>query len=110
MKLFPENAEQMAMAGAAGSIIYWISNRQSPKNGLISIVVGAITAIYLGPAVSPILSQAFGASSEIPTHLSSYICGMMGISMNGLILDVFKGRLLSLRGVSQKAGETDDRE
>lgn len=108
MRFFPENAGQMAVAGAAGSVIYWITNRQSPKNGLIAIVAGAISAVYLGPAISPILAPVFGTTSEVPASVGGYLCGMVGISMNGLILDIFKGRLLSLVGKAGKGGETDE--
>lgn len=108
MKLFPENAGQMAVAGAAGSVIYMIASRQRPKNWAASIVVGAITAMYLGPAITPVLAQAFGTTSEIPGNLGGYICGMMGLSMNLLILDVLRGRLLALKGGDPKTGEPDE--
>lgn len=102
MRLFPDGAEGTAMAGFCGAIIYWITNRQSWKNGVVSLIVGVITAIYLTPAVSPILANVFGTTSELPSYLGGYVCGMSGIALNGLIMDILRGRLLYFRDAAKK--------
>ena len=95
--LFPDGVEKTAMAGFCGAIVYWITNKKSPRDGLLCMIVGVISAIYLGPLIEPIIAKAFETTSELPQTLSGFICGMCGISLNGLILDLVHFRTRAIR-------------
>ncbi|RKT35281.1 hypothetical protein BXY70_1314 [Roseovarius halotolerans] len=90
----PDNAGRAAVAGIAGGIVAWVTNKQNPREGIASIIVGCITAIYLGPIVAPILEPVIGAISpgNDAVGFASFVCGMSGISISGLIMDAVKLR------------------
>jgi len=97
MSLFPENASGMAIAGVCGAVVYGLSNNLTWKNTLVCLVIGAISAVYLTPVITPLLSQIFGSDSETPGFLGGYVCGMGGIALNLILIDILKGRLRSFQ-------------
>lgn len=94
-----------AIAGLLGGIIHWVTNRLSWRNGLLCLVVGAISAVYLGPImIAPILTNGFGVDGDPAMALGGFLIGVSGIAFQGTIIDLLKGRL----GASLK--ETKERE
>jgi len=86
------------LAGAAGGIVRWLTLREKLSDGVISIVVGALCALYLGPIVEPMLTPLIG---KIAPHgdaagFSSFFIGVGGISAAGFVLDVWRGRRRAL--------------
>ena len=53
--LVSTDAAKAVAAGAAGGIVRWVTLRQNWKEGVSSIVVGGLCALYLGPIVTPLL-------------------------------------------------------
>lgn len=88
-----------ALAGAAGGIVRWLTLRPSWREGLATLVVGAICAIYAGPVALPIVEASIGKA--LPggdmAGLSSFLVGIGGISLSGLLLDIFDRRRASVR-------------
>lgn len=84
----------MAIAGAAGGVVRWITLRDNWREGVPAIVVGGICANYLGPLVVPIIEPVVGklAPAGDPLGLSAFIVGLGGISLSGLVIDIFKAR------------------
>ncbi len=89
-----------ALAGAAGGIVRWITLRHSWKEGATTLVVGAICAIYLGPVALPVVEASVG--KILPggdmSGLSSFLVGIGGISLSGMIMDIFDRRRRDRKG------------
>lgn len=88
---------KMALAGAAGGLVRWLTLRESPVDGLVAVLVGAICAIYLGPLVEPVLEPVIGAitSDRSADGFSSFVVGLGGIGLAGMLIDVtrrYRGR------------------
>ena len=89
-----------ALAGAAGGVVRWLTLRENWREGGMSLLVGAICAIYLGPLVEPLLSPVVGkiAPGDDAAGFASFVVGLGGISISGFILDVIKRRRREARG------------
>ena len=88
---------QMATAGAAGGLVRWITLRDNWREGIPTVVVGAISAVYLGPLVVPILEPAIGklTPNGNADGFSAFIVGLAGIALTGAVIDFFKARRAS---------------
>ena len=83
-QLVEQLMNSVAVAGGAGGFFRWASMRpREPKELLISIPVGVIAAVYLGPAIEPMLTWMAAGP-----QLAGFIAGVIGISAAGFILDV----------------------
>lgn len=95
-----------ALAGAAGGIVRWLTLRSSWIEGAATLVVGSICAIYLGPIALPIIEGSVG--KVIPggdmAGLSAFLVGIGGISLSGLIMDIFDRRRREIDGGSDGKG------
>lgn len=92
---------QLAVAGALGGLVRWLSLRESRRDGLISVIVGAICALYLGPVAVPVIEQLIGRIVIEPASragLSGFIIGLGGIVATGVVLDVWHAWRRRLRG------------
>lgn len=85
---------RIAVAGAAGGVVRWLTLRQNWKEGAIAMIVGAICAKYLGPLVVPILEPALGRFDPGGDNIGllSFLVGLGGISISGLLIDIFRAR------------------
>jgi hypothetical protein len=83
-----------ALAGALGGIVRWVTLREHWRDGILSLLVGAICAIYLGPLVAPILEPVIGklAPGGDTAGFSAFVVGIGGMSISGLLIDVFRAR------------------
>lgn len=88
----------LIVAGALGGLIRWVTLREHWQNGLISIVVGAICALYLSPLAEP-LFRPFLVGLELDdsarSGFSGFVVGIGGIGIVGIVLDVIKAKRLS---------------
>lgn len=94
-----------ALAGAAGGIVRWVTLRENWKDGLMSLTVGTICALYLGPLVAPILEPVIGAIApgRDGNGFASFVVGLGGISLSGFIIDVIRARSNSGKGGNDKS-------
>ncbi len=83
-----------ALAGALGGIVRWVTLREHWRDGILSLLVGAICAVYLGPLVAPILEPVIGklAPGGDTVGFSAFVVGIGGMSISGLLIDVFRAR------------------
>ena len=88
-----------AVAGAAGGLVRWLTLREKPREGAISLLVGSLCAIYLGPLAEPLLDPVIGkiAPGDSAAGFASFVVGLGGISIAGLILDIIKARSVAVR-------------
>lgn len=82
---------RLALAGALGGVVSWLTRKGSWKDGLMQIVVGSICAVYLSPLAIPVLAPTLGAIVGTPdelSRLSGFVIGIGGVSVSGFILDI----------------------
>lgn len=97
---------QVALAGAAGGLVRWLTLRTRPLDGIIAIVVGAISAIYLGPLAEPAIDALLGSvilDDLSRSSFSGFIIGLGGVTLTGLVMDTWSRRR------QQGDDETDDK-
>jgi hypothetical protein len=81
---------QAALAGAAGGLVRWLTLRDSWRDGLASLFVGGICAIYLSPLAQPVLQPVFGAISPDgdASSFAAFVVGLGGIALSGMVIDL----------------------
>ena len=85
------DAGAMALAGAAGGLVRWLTLRERWRDGSVSLVVGSICALYLGPVVEPMLAPAIGTISPAdPAGFSAFVVGLGGIGLAGFVIDTLR--------------------
>ena len=86
---------QAVIAGALGGVVRWLAVRQKWQNGLVSVVVGAICALYLAPLAIPALEPIIGTIVIDPARqagFSGFIIGMGGVGVVGFFIDFWRAR------------------
>ena len=98
------DAGAMVVAGALGGLVRWVTLREHWREGLGSLVVGSICALYLGPLVEPVLGPVVGAVSPAdPAGFSAFVVGLGGIAFAGFVIDILR------RFRAGKAGDHETR-
>lgn len=85
----------LAIAGAAGGVVRWITLRNNWKEGLPALIVGAVCAVYLAPFIEPLIATPLNAVAPDAdvTSLAAFITGLGGIGMAGFMIDLISARL-----------------
>ncbi len=99
---------KLAIAGALGGLVRWLTLKQPPIDGLISIAVGAICAAYIGPAFQPVLQPIIsftGVEPDAAQGLGGFIVGIGGILVSGFFIDVWQMRRKLLKQEGQGDGQ-----
>ena len=83
-----------ALAGALGGVVRWITLRDSWKEGVPALAVGAICAVYIGPLVEPFLDAPISglAPDADTTALAAFLTGLGGIGIAGFLMDMVASR------------------
>lgn len=86
------DAGSAALAGAAGGLVRWLTLRENWKEGLVSLVVGTVCALYLGPLVEPMLAPFVGriAPGQDAGGFSSFVVGLGGIGFAGFVIEAMR--------------------
>lgn len=92
--LLSTDAGRAILAGALGGLVRWMTLRDNWKEGGAAVIVGAICALYLGPLAEPILEPFIGriAPDGDAAGFSSFLVGLGGLSLSGIVIDVFARR------------------
>lgn len=96
---------QAAVSGAMGGVVRWLSLREDWRSGLISVTVGAICSVYLGPVALPLIEPVLGKLVVDPASragLSGFLIGLGGIAVSGFLIDVWQARKLLSRHKDQQ--------
>lgn len=98
---------KLAIAGALGGVVRWLTLKQPPLDGLISVIVGAICALYVGPAIQPLLRPVVdfaGVDADAIQGLGGFLVGIGGILVSGFLIDIWQLRRKMLK---QQGGAPD---
>jgi fluoride ion exporter CrcB/FEX len=86
---------QVIVSGGLGGIVRWLTLREKMSDGFVSVVVGAICALYLGPLVQPILApfiQVVLTEAVSRASFTAFIVGLGGITFSGFVIDMVKAK------------------
>lgn len=86
---------QLAISGAMGGVVRWLTLKERIGDGLVSIAVGGITATYVGPIGVPLLKPLLGVLVDDTASqgtLSGFVVGLGGITATGLFIDLWRAR------------------
>ena len=86
---------QAVIAGALGGVVRWLSVKEGWRQGLVSVVVGAICALYLGPLAVPALEPIIGTIVVDPASqagFSGFVLGLGGVGVVGFVLDFWRAK------------------
>lgn len=111
--IFNDHEQEMAIAGALGGIVRWLTLRTSILDGIISIVVGGICAVFLGPLLIPMIEKFFGEiviANSSRAGLSGFVIGIGGVGVSGFVLDLLAHRREALLKVIGDGKSADNRE
>ena len=100
-------AAKLAIAGALGGVVRWLTLKQPPLDGFISVIVGAICAVYIGPSIIPILRPVIdftGVDADSAAGLGGFLIGIGGILVSGFVLDIWQLRRKLLRHPDRTGG------
>lgn len=96
----------LAIAGAAGGMVRWLTLKESPLQGVVSILVGALCAIYIGPTALTLMNPVLGAlgieDHDSRMQLSGFLIGIGGITVSGFFIDVWNLRRKMLKSGDDK--------
>lgn len=87
------DSAKLALAGAMGGVVRWLTLRDHWSDGAISVAVGAILAAYLGPAIVPGILPGLEwlrIAPENAISVSGFVVGIGGIALSGLLIDWWK--------------------
>lgn len=86
------DAAAAAAAGAAGGLVRWLTLRENWRDGFVSLVVGSVCAIYLGPLAEPMLRPFVGAISpgQDAAGFSSFVVGLGGVGVAGFVIEALR--------------------
>ena len=98
---------KIVLAGALGGLVRWVTLRNSWTEGISSMVVGGICALYLGPLITPLLEPVIGsiAPDGDAQGFASFVTGLGGISISGILIDIINTRRESLTDEEDKNGK-----
>lgn len=99
------------LAGAAGGLVRWLTLRSGFWDGIASITVGAVCAVYLGPLAQPAIDAVFGqvvVDEASRASFSGFIIGLGGVSVTGLVMDIWD--MSRRRARIRRRREHDDEE
>jgi hypothetical protein len=92
---FAGQKAQVVLAGAAGGLVRWLTLRSAWRDGTISVIVGSISALYLGPLAEPAIDALLGTFVADPASrytFSGFIIGLGGVSVSGFVMDFWRAR------------------
>lgn len=83
------------VAGLAGAVVVSLVDWRGPTQLLRMMIVGSISAVYLGDIAVPMVSAAIGVFSISPdkaVNLSGFLMGGLGIAFWEFIIEFWKAR------------------
>jgi hypothetical protein len=109
--LFVPDAARLALAGAAGGMVRWATLRSNWKEGIPTLVVGGLCAMYLSPIAESMIFSVLPFLEKLvePGRVSSlapFLTGLGGITLTGFLIDVLSGRYLRLPGRGDDDAQT----
>lgn len=92
-------AGRAVLAGAAGGLVRWLmSERQRIRDGIVSVVAGALMARYASPVMLAIMERWLGEMSGDVAGAAGFASGLAGMSLAKLMLGFVDAHARKLGG------------
>ncbi|MFN4129377.1 MAG: hypothetical protein ACK4GC_06135 [Paracoccaceae bacterium] len=92
-------AGRAALAGAAGGLVRWLTSEQRRiRDGIVSVIAGALMARYASPVMLAILENWIGEMSGDVAGAAGFAAGLAGMSLTKLILGAIDAHVRRLGG------------
>lgn len=101
---------QIILSGALGGVVRWLTLREKIGTGAISVVVGGICAMYLGPIVEPLLDPIISLTkieAGARASFAGFVIGLTGITIAGFVIDFITERRLTVARKKEE-GQIDE--
>lgn len=86
-------AGRASLAGAAGGLVRWLmSERKRLRDGVVSILAGALMARYATPLMIAIIERHLGPLSGDVEGTAGFAAGIVGMSIAKLVMGVIEAR------------------
>lgn len=92
---------QIILSGALGGVVRWLTLREKIGAGAVSVIVGGICALYLGPVVEPVLDPIISMAkidADARSSFAGFVIGLTGITITGFVMDFIAERKTALMG------------
>ena len=92
---------RVVVAGAAGGFYRWLMDeRKRLRDGVVSVISGAVGAVYLGPIVMRLLELGGMSLAGQPSGYmtAGFLAGMTGVSLAKVAIAVIEVQTKKLRG------------
>ena len=95
MKDLPFIIELKLLAhGIVGALVRVLVLREYTwPDGVISLLVGGLSAPYLGPALTPLIMKTTGLMKEEALPLAGFVAGIAGVLLIGGLLDYIRAKV-----------------
>jgi hypothetical protein len=103
---FNNNNSHSIFAGAMGGIVRWLSLKETWRGGLTSVIIGAISSLYLTPILEPFFDPIFRGIIVDDTArigFTGFFIGFTGIGVLGFIIDMWR-----LKRMKREEDDSDD--
>lgn len=107
LSFFASASGKLMIAGALGGVVRWLTLREGWIDGLASVVIGSITAVYVGPAAHTILRPIIdmtGVEPDAANSLGGFLIGVGGILVSGFLIDLWRARQKLMKGANSGEG------
>ncbi len=102
---------QVALAGALGGVVRSITLRENWRDGLLTLITGAVCATYLTPLVMPVLEPTLGKLVIQPDALSTFsgfVVGIGGMAVAGFVIDIWTARRRAVHRSNRQRAEDQE--
>ncbi|RDW14441.1 hypothetical protein [Paracoccus thiocyanatus] len=95
-------AGRAALAGAAGGLVRWLmSERRRIRDGVVSVIAGALMARYASPVMLALLERWLGEMSGDVGGAAGFAAGLAGMSLAKLTLAILDANYRRITGGGQ---------
>lgn len=101
---------QIILSGALGGVVRWLTLREKTGAGAVSVIVGGICALYLGPVIEPLLDPLISVAKidqAARASFAGFVIGLTGITISGFVIDFISQRKAALTGKKAKVRENE---
>lgn len=92
--ILSSGAFKTALSGGLGGLVRWIALKEAFWTGVGSVVIGAISAVYVGPLIVPLITAYLSNIIIDPVsqaNFAGFVVGLTGIVVVGFVVDLIRG-------------------
>jgi hypothetical protein len=98
---FGGESGRVVVASGMGGLTRWLSSeRRRIRDGVLAVIGGAISGVYMWPAVLAVFGALAGPQPETPNNvaMAAFVAGTIGMSFVKIVAAMVEGWLKSREG------------